>query len=285
MIAVEKSLSESPFRMSDDKVDAIKEKLLRREAFVMDHRDLESPIETEGRELLRSLLQDHLMQRAQREKELGRTEPVVDARGQERTRQRRSERGLMSLFGPVRVPRRAFGAKDTESLHPLDAELNLPKESFSFGGRRRAAEEAARGSFDDAVGAVRATTGAVIAKRQLEELVVRSAQDFDAFYAMRAVMAGRAVHETGELLIPTTDAKGVVMRTEDLGKATKKAAQKRRRELHKRLAKARGHRARDGAGQGGGTREVAPRAQAGLGERREGPGRGDPGEVRRGRAA
>jgi hypothetical protein len=49
--------------------------------------------------------------------------------------------------------------------------------------RRVVAEEAARGSFDDVVKRLKRYTGAHVPKRQVEELAVRAAQDFDAFYA------------------------------------------------------------------------------------------------------
>jgi hypothetical protein len=39
--------------------------------------------------------------------------------------------------------------KGAESLHPLDAELNLPDERYSLELRRRVAEEAAKNSFDE----------------------------------------------------------------------------------------------------------------------------------------
>ena len=64
--------------------------------------------------------------------------------------------------------------------------LNLPREMFSHGIRRLVAREAAKSSFDEVVDTVRDLTGGLIAKRQVEELTVRAAQDFDAFYEQRA---------------------------------------------------------------------------------------------------
>ena len=49
--------------------------------------------------------------------------------------------------GGVTVNRDGFGARGKPTLFPLDADLNLPNELFSFGVRRRAAEAAAQGSF------------------------------------------------------------------------------------------------------------------------------------------
>lgn len=90
--------------------------------------------------------------------------------------------------------------------------------------RRRVAEEAASGSFDHAVERVAATTGAHVAKRQAEELARRAAVDFESFYADRVI---DVTEEEGLLLVLSFDAAGIVMRTEDLRPATRKAAEAR----------------------------------------------------------
>jgi hypothetical protein len=41
------------------------------------------------------------------------------------------------VFGTVTLERAGYGLKGTESLHPLDAELNLPDERYSLELRRR----------------------------------------------------------------------------------------------------------------------------------------------------
>jgi hypothetical protein len=78
---------------------------------------------------------------------------------------------------------------------------------------------------------VRDYTGTTIGKRQVEELAVRAAQDFDAFYEARAA----ARDPQGDLLVISTDAKGVVMRHEDLREGTRRAAEKTPRKLETRL--------------------------------------------------
>lgn len=57
----------------------------------------------------------------------------------------------MTVFGEVRAEREAHHTPGTSSLMPLDAalELALPEEKHSFGVRRRCAEEATKGSFDE----------------------------------------------------------------------------------------------------------------------------------------
>jgi len=113
----------------------------------------------------------------------------------------------------------------------MDGALNLPREMYSHGIRRMVAKEAARASFDEVVEIVRDYTGASIGKRQVEELAARAAQDFDAFYEARA--AARDPSE--DLLVISTDGKGVVMRHEDLREGTRRAAEKSEHKLKTRL--------------------------------------------------
>src|SRR5205807_3667027 len=81
-------------------------------------------------------------------------------------------------------------------------------------------------------------TGAHMPKRQFEELVIRAAQDFEAFYAQRQAGAG-ADPQAGSILILTVDGKGVVMRPEDLREPTQRAAAARAKTFTARLGSGR----------------------------------------------
>src|SRR5690606_27942136 len=76
-------------------------------------------------------------------------------------------------------------------------------------------------SFDGVVEVVHEATGVSIGKRQVEELAQRAAQDFDKFYEQREP----DTETTHDLLVITTDGKGIAMRHEDLRPETKKAAE------------------------------------------------------------
>lgn len=221
----------SPFSVAEEKFAELGVHLRSLEAQKMTHSEVERDLEERGRELLRALFQAHLDTRGLGEA----NEPVVDASGEERTSKRLHERGLATVFGKVEVRRLGYGAEGADSLHPLDGELNLPRELYSHELRRRAAEEAAKGSYDEAVETLARSTGSTVHKRQVEELAVRAAQDFDAFYKQKSVQA--EAEPTGSLLVMSFDGKGVVMRREDLRPATRKAAQKRQQRLSKRLSK------------------------------------------------
>ena len=193
---------------------------------------LERTVEERIRELARRLIQAHVEER-------GRGEVVSEVRGSDdvvRERERVHERGLQTIFGEVRVSRVGYGADGAESLHPLDAELNLPEELYSLEVRRRTAEEAAKQSFDETVTSLERLTGTTVGKRQVEELVQRAAVDFDAFYALRSAKA-QPQKSTGSILVISADGKGVVMLPRDLREATRKAAQKASFKLEKRLTK------------------------------------------------
>jgi hypothetical protein len=193
------------------------------EAREMSASELERSIQERSWDLLRELFQAHIDTRGPGEA----AGPVIDAQGVKRTAgPREHERTLSILFGDVSVERLGYGKQGRESLHPLDAELNLPAEQYSFGLRRLAAVEAAKGSFDEAVASVKVQTAAAVGKRQLEQLVQRSAQDFDNFYAQRTPPAGTG----GEVLAISVDGKGVAMR-HDLRLATRKAAESRQPRL------------------------------------------------------
>lgn len=220
-----------PFREADMNFDDLKSFLLSQEAGSLSHSDLEREIEEKGRELLRTLLQAHLDQRGPGEV----TDPVRDAEGTVRSKTRLHKRTLGSVFGPVEVSRTGYGGAGLESLHPLDAELNLPAERYSHELRRRCAVEASRGSFDEAVKSVSEHSGTPVPKRQLEELVVRAATDFESYYE-RQSRSGTEAPE-GSLLVLSFDGKGIAMLPNDLRESTRKAAEKRQHKLEKRLSK------------------------------------------------
>jgi hypothetical protein len=191
-------------------------------------------VEKEGAEVLRLLLQGHFDLRGQRVS----AGPVVGADGVERTHRRGRAVPLKSVVGTVKVTRQVHSARGHDSLAPLDVELNLPPEKYSFGVQKRVAIEGARGSFDEAVASVARGTATTVPKRQAEKLMQRATCDFEDFYAGRQKQAAsKTTAETGSVLVLSTDGKGVAMRKEDLREQTRKAAEKKRPKLRKRQSK------------------------------------------------
>src|SRR3972149_5761134 len=137
----------NPFASAREQFDRIVRDLESETTFAMTHGDLEEHLRTEGFELLRRLFQGHLD--ARRPGEVAET--VVGADGAARTHRRGGE---------------GRGGRGRHGVTPPDPALTLPVEQHSHGVRRRVALEATRGSFDDAVDAVRTTTAATVGKRQ-----------------------------------------------------------------------------------------------------------------------
>ncbi|MBC8504109.1 MAG: ISKra4 family transposase [Chloroflexi bacterium] len=203
-----------------------------KESSGMTHSELERELEKKGRELMRALLQEHLDNRGPGQCD----DPVEGADGVKRPRIRPQQRELETVFGTVSVERAGYGQEGVASLHPLDAELNLPTERYSLEMRRRVAEEAAKSSFDETHECIKKHTGGHVPKRQIEELVMRAAQDFDGFYQRRQALLGES-QGVGSILAISVDGKGVTMRTEDLREQTRKAAEVRVHKMGTRLSK------------------------------------------------
>ena len=225
---------DDPFGAADQDYATITLFLGTKEAHALTHSDLERQLEGMGRELLRKLLQAHLDLRQPG----AAVEPVRDADGVKRSPTPVQERTVETIFGTVTVSRTGYRSAGTASLHPLDSELTLPVEKYSLEVRRRVAIEAAKSAFDEGVQALETYTGAHVPKRQFEQLVIRAAQDFDAFYDSRQTHI-RAEADTGPLLVLTVDGKGVVMRPEDPREATRRAAATRAATFTARLGRGR----------------------------------------------
>ena len=112
---------------------------------------------------MRQLFQDSLDLQSLREMP---AETVIGQDKMKRKLKRQQHRTLATLFGEVVVSRIGYGKVGKASVHPLDAELNLPAEKYSHGLRQLVAHEAGKGSYDEAVEAVDRYSGGYIPKRQ-----------------------------------------------------------------------------------------------------------------------
>lgn len=220
----------SPFGASHSQFESILRFVDSDEAASLSHGELEDILDTEGRKLIRQLLQDHLDLRSGREPRV----EVVDADGIRHGAVEPSHRRpLTTLFGEVGVTRMAYRHRGRPNLHPADDALNLPAEKHSHGLRKLAAIEAAQGSYQNAVEAIERRIGERVGKLQLEQLVSRAATDFDDYYRIVA----REPCSADAVLILSCDGKGIVMRHEALREATRKAAAGSTNKLTTRLSK------------------------------------------------
>jgi hypothetical protein len=114
--------------------------LCSKEVHAMTHSEIERELEKMGRGLMRKLLADHLQSRSPGQS----NEPVKGTDRVEGKNVRLHERSLETIFGTVPVESAGYGEEGSPSLHPLDAEPNLPPEKYSLEVCRRVAEEAAK---------------------------------------------------------------------------------------------------------------------------------------------
>lgn len=208
-----------PFQPARALFETLATSLQSAECLSLEHGALEAYIKTQGREVLRQLLQSHLDVRARQEK----VGPMMGPDGIQRTHLHKTERKLVTQFGEVRVYRKSAAQREVGAIFPMDAALNLPPESFSSNLQLEVSAEVARGSFSAASDAVERETGIRIGTRQIEEIAVRAAEDFDRFYETRRQSEAP---KPGALLVLTMDGKGVIMREDGLRSATRKAAER-----------------------------------------------------------
>jgi hypothetical protein len=143
-------VAQKPFYEARMEFEDLIGQLLSPVAADLTHSQAEDLIELQGREVLRQLLQGWLERRG-----AGDVGPALTGRdGVQRPQRRLHSRTLESLFGTVQVERLGSGTPGQESLHPLDAELNLPKELYAHALRKKVAAEAARSSFEEVVEAI-----------------------------------------------------------------------------------------------------------------------------------
>ncbi|HHH27134.1 MAG TPA: ISKra4 family transposase, partial [Polyangiaceae bacterium] len=102
----------------------------------------------------------------------------------------------------------------------MDAALNLPKELYSLGVRKLVAREVACNSYDHAVGQTALHCAVPVGKRQVEQLAVRAAEDFEAFYEKHQQC--RVLVDASHLLVLTFDGAAIRVHEQDLREPTKK---------------------------------------------------------------
>ena len=221
--------NDSPFCESRQDMRKLEDALSSEDAMNAPLHEIEQMLEARGREMLRAMMQAHFDLRSAQERSV----EVRDVQGIERSHVRRGSRKVETKFGEVAFERNLYQAPGAEGLAPLDAAMELPDERYSYEVRRIVAEEAPRASFDEVVELIRKQSGADVPKRQVEELAIRAACDFDAFYRDRLCPP----ENTDHLMILSFDAKGIATLHRDLREATRKAAEATPRRLETRLVK------------------------------------------------
>jgi hypothetical protein len=222
----------APFAVAEALLNETKTELSSDSLIHAYHDEVERYAVEQGRRIVRALFQAHMDLRGQAIA----VEPVVGKDGQERTHVRPdSARGLVTTVGKVDVPRAAYSGRGLQALHPTDADLNLPTDSYSFEVTRKIAMTAAEQPFDATRKLFAEFTGVHIALRQVEEITRGAARDMNEFY-----QSGSRVFDpdkTSDILVLSVDQKGIVMRRQDLREQTRLRAEQQEPKLDSRLTK------------------------------------------------
>ena len=179
----------------------------------LDHGQREQVLGTEGRELQRRLLQATFTIDCAREE---RVSQVTSAAGiRHGTVEKGHDRGVASVFGPVRAERLAYRNVREPNLYPADARWMLPEDPYSLGMRALVAFHLATGGYGQAQEVIAARTGMRIGRAQLTGLAADLAALTGDFYARRAVHAQDC--PPGDVLMMQADGKGIALRPEHRG--------------------------------------------------------------------
>jgi hypothetical protein len=182
------------------------------ESGFLDHGEREEAILREGRELERLLLQATFSLDAAREE---RAPQVTSSAGvRHRTVEPGQERGLASVFGPVRVTRMAYRHGHEENLYPADARLVMPADPYSLGLRALAARHLAASGYGQAQELIRDRTGVRIGHAQLAGIAGDLAAWAGDFYEQRSRDAQEEEQPASDVIMMQADGKGIAMRPE-----------------------------------------------------------------------
>ncbi len=194
---------------------------------------LEDDLLRETRELARLLLQGQLDSRG--DGEMGAM--VISSEKVKLKKRRKTSRTLKTLFGQVKISRVSYSLVGHRSLFPLDASLNLPRGSFSYGLQQLVVQELIKGSFEESLLTIERLTGVKIGPRQALEIVKQCAMDFDLFYTENVFQIRTEELLLVPIMVITTDGKGIVMRKASLREGTRKLHSKTNHKLKHRLSK------------------------------------------------
>jgi len=221
------------FKSSNEKFIHMTKNLQSNESLRLTHSSLEKLITKEGRDLMRLLLEEHIQIRGTGDIGLY----IIGVDGIQRSYRQIKPRTLITVFGKVKIKRTGYSFPGKSTIFPLDANLNLPSDIYSYGLRKAVAYEVSKNSFSEAIEAVERNTGVRIPKRQAEELAKKAAQDFNYYYEQTCAALSSRNAKKLTLLVITTDGKGIVVRHEDLTEGTKKRLKNAEKKLSKRLTK------------------------------------------------
>jgi hypothetical protein len=188
-----------------------------RQAGRLDHGEREKTVADSGRELQRQVLEATFALDCAREE---RTAPLASAAGiRHGTVEKGHERGVVSIFGPVRAGRMAYRSTREANLYPADARWVLPQDPYSLGMRALVAYHLAEGGYGQAQEVIAARTGVTVGRAQLAGIAQDLAGWADEFYDQRAFGADTDLPDS-DVIMMQADGKGIAVRPEHRASGT-----------------------------------------------------------------
>ena len=180
------------------------------EAGYLDHGEREKVIGAEGRELQRRLLQATFDIDGAREQRAG---LVTSAAGiRHGIVEEGHGRGVTSVFGPVRVTRKAYRNRREPNLYPADARLVLPGDPYSLGMRAWRPSTWPPAGSGRPRRSSRPAPASPSAAPELTGLAEDLAAWTDDFYAGRSRDAEEEEQPDSDVIMMQADGKGIAMR-------------------------------------------------------------------------
>jgi len=177
----------------------------------LDHGERETTIEQSGRDLQRRLLEATFTIDSAREQRITHVDSAAGIR--HGTVESGHDRGVNSVFGPLRVSRLAYRNRREANLYPADARWVLPDDPYTLGMRTLVAFHVATGGYGQAQQIIAARTGVTIGRAQLTGLATDLAAWTDDFYQLRARNA-EADLPANDVIMMQADGKGIALRPE-----------------------------------------------------------------------
>jgi hypothetical protein len=189
--------------------------------------DVENKLLGDIMELGRRLFQEHVDRRG--DGDIG--ESILRNDGKNLSHKRIGIKSLETIFGRIKYERMGYGHRGESSIFPQDEKLEMPGKLYSYPLQERVCREAVRSSYDEIDETLGKYTGAHVPKRQCLDIVLKSSEDFEAFYEQKSPVPLL----DDAILVVTADGKGVVMREKDLRDETRSRSQSQKKS--KRLSK------------------------------------------------
>jgi len=127
---------------------------------------------------------------------------------------RQRERAYMSAFGPTSFRRDVYAARETQrqEVVPLDAKLGMPEGDVSYLLQKWGGTKCSKESYKESRASLWEFLGFAPSVNYLEDMVARAAEHADPYFAEQPPVDPETEEE---LLVVTSDCKGVPMRKAD----------------------------------------------------------------------